>query len=212
MGSGLSKHPDELKADLRKEEAAANLNAADPPTSRTVSSAAQQPEEGSAEQGGCPMKRGDGSYSFDWKAAWRSGFPHGPQGSKPLTPGQAAAASSSSQSEQSSSPSATEETGGCPVKSKSQSSLSSYPEYNVYSQPIVNSANQMPQVANQLPAPSQTKALSTDRVSSSIPKVSVWCFVDKGLFPACMGACAKCVKTLKVEPLLMDVSCLSPYH
>jgi len=54
-----------------------------------------------------------------------------------------------------------EKTDGCPVK---------HSEYNVYSQPI-DPSNNMPSVANQLPAPGQTKKLSTERVSSTIPKV-----------------------------------------
>jgi cytochrome c heme-lyase len=42
-------------------------------------------------------------------------------------------------------------------------------QYNVYSQPI-DANNQMPAVANQLPAPNQKKELPTERVKSTIPK------------------------------------------
>jgi len=54
---------------------------------------------------------------------------------------------------------------GCPVKSKSKSST----VYNVYSQPI-DPKNNMPSVANQLPAPMQNEKLSTERIRSTIPK------------------------------------------
>ena len=65
--------------------------------------------------------------------------------------------------------------GGCPVKhtttSDTNSSTQQYPAYNVYSQPI-NPNNQMPSetIINQLPAPTQTVELSTERVKSTIPK------------------------------------------
>lgn len=62
----------------------------------------------------------------------------------------------------------------CPViqnESKSSSSTTTtQQEYNVYAQPI-DPKNNMPQEANQLPAPGQSKSLSTDRVKSNIPKV-----------------------------------------
>lgn len=56
----------------------------------------------------------------------------------------------------------------CPVK-HSDSSKKQGTMYNVYSQPI-DPTNQMPAVANQLPAPGQTESLSTTRVQSNIPK------------------------------------------
>jgi hypothetical protein len=56
----------------------------------------------------------------------------------------------------------------CPVAGKPKNQQ----EYNVYSQPI-DPSNQMPAgTANQLPAPQQSKPLSTDRVVSNIPKVA----------------------------------------
>jgi cytochrome c heme-lyase len=58
-------------------------------------------------------------------------------------------------------------TAGCPVAHVDDKQ---YPEYNVYSQPI-DKTNQMPKgVKTQLPNATQTMELSTDRVSSSIPK------------------------------------------
>ncbi|KAI2498746.1 cytochrome c-type heme lyase [Fragilaria crotonensis] len=77
--------------------------------------------------------------------------------------------------------------GGCPVKHTPRANVSQSsqcpvskskttnqkvqqgPVYNVYSQPI-DDTNQMPSIANQLPAPQQTIPLSTERVKSSIPK------------------------------------------
>ena len=57
---------------------------------------------------------------------------------------------------------------GCPVKSSDKASALNT-MYNVYSQPI-DPTNNMPVVANQLPNPGQTKSLSTERQSSTIPK------------------------------------------
>lgn len=136
--------------------------------------------ESGSSGGGCPMKRADGSYTFDWKALFQK-HPHGKEGGKPLSKDTLTQASDGSiQVKQ-------ESGGGCPVKhsgnsnnntSIAQESSSGCPvkhqqqqEYNVYSQPI-DPTNQMPKVANQLPAPGQTEELSTNRVSSSIAKVS----------------------------------------
>ena len=63
---------------------------------------------------------------------------------------------------------------GCPVqvqvdKNKNEKNKKSGTVYNVYSQPI-DSTNQMPSTANQLPAPQQTEELSTNRVKSNIPR------------------------------------------
>ena len=63
-----------------------------------------------------------------------------------------------------------QQSSGCPVKHNSNSSQ--HPEYNVYSQPI-DKTNQMPSgVKTQLPSSHQKAELSTERVSSSIPKGS----------------------------------------
>lgn len=106
--------------------------------------------------GGCPMKT-DGSYSFDWSALWNPAFPHGPGGSKPITREDA-----ERMAQEQSKAAAEEESSGCPVKKRPQ-------QYNVYSQPI-DPKNNMPSTANQLPAPGQSEALSTNRIQSSIPK------------------------------------------
>ena len=117
---------------------------------------------------GCPMHQADGSYSYDWRALFRRDFPHGPGGSRPISEQDARAKVVPEE--------------GCPVKK--QSSLDNneettagypvpkrhHPLYNVYSQPI-DQTNNMPKVANQLPAPGQSVPLSTDRVTSTIPKV-----------------------------------------
>lgn len=55
--------------------------------------------------------------------------------------------------------------GGCPVKKDNNNKT----VYNVYSQPI-DATNNMPSIANQLPAPQQSETLSTDRVKSTISK------------------------------------------
>jgi len=130
---------------------------------------------GNAGDSNCPMRRNDGSYSFDWGALFRKEFPHGPGGKKPISEDAARAKTAASSSDgggcpvrhssPSPSPSSDRASDGCPVKTKSK-----HPEYNVYSQPI-DPSNNMPQVANQMPTPFQSKPLPTDRVESNIPKV-----------------------------------------
>jgi hypothetical protein len=133
----------------------------------------------------CPMHRADGTYSFDWRALFQPSFPHGPSGKKPLTEEEARAnitrrlscMDATMASPGTGCPIIKEQqetikvvSGGsgsaCPVKRRGQQQQ----EYNVYAQPI-DPNNNMPQEANQLPAPGQTKPLSTDRVKSNIPKV-----------------------------------------
>ncbi|CAB9519391.1 type heme lyase [Seminavis robusta] len=129
----------------------------EPVSDDTNSSSKSEKSDGG---GGCPMKRSDGSYSYDWRAMFQR-HPHGSKGSKPLS-------SENIQQNQDGSLAAKQETagqsksgqGGCPVK---------HQEYNVYSQPI-DATNNMPKVANQLPAPGQSEELSTSRVKSSITK------------------------------------------
>jgi Cytochrome c/c1 heme lyase len=143
---------------------------------------------GSSSESKCPMHRADGTYSYDWRALFQSSFPHGPGGKKPLTEEEARAnitrrlscMDATMASPGIGCPIKEQETiqvptsiissnsggGGCPVKAGRQQQQ----EYNVYAQPI-DSKNNMPQEANQLPAPGQTKPLSTDRVKSNIPKV-----------------------------------------
>jgi Cytochrome c/c1 heme lyase len=146
--------------------------------------------DNSSKESKCPMHRADGSYSFDWRALFQPAFPHGPSGKKPLTEEEARANLTrrlSCMDATMASPGTgcpikePQETiksstmfggggqgGGCPVNNGRQQQQ--HPEYNVYAQPI-DPKNNMPQEANQLPAPGQTKPLSTDRVKSSIPKV-----------------------------------------
>jgi hypothetical protein len=123
--------------------------------------------------GGCPMKRSDGSYSFDWWKALSSPLsPHGTGGSKPLSENDVVDATSSNTCPVHTS---TNKIDSCPVKNETRQQhqhqhQQRHPEYNVYSQPI-DPTNQMPVNPNQFPAPGQTKPLSTTRVASSIPKV-----------------------------------------
>ena len=156
MGSSESKHATDDVNNKAEHHQAPHLEAT------TVTR-----EEPSTEAtgGGCPMKRSDGSYSFDWGALFRPSFPHGPGGEKPMSEQAARDAVSSKIADSGDNQSSG---GGCPVKHSK--SGSTHPEYNVYSQPI-DPTNNMPKVANQLPAPNQSKALSTERVASTIPKV-----------------------------------------
>eukprot|EP00934_Nitzschia_sp_Nitz4_P006114 Nitzschia sp. Nitz4//scaffold14_size191712//47237//48766//NITZ4_001706-RA/size191712-processed-gene-0.303-mRNA-1//-1//CDS//3329536876//6104//frame0 len=138
----------------------------------------------------CPMHRGDGSYSYDWRRVLEAIGVHGAGGSKPL---------SKEEAQQLTAPAAVVETppssggcpvkhnnnapppepvGGCPVKHDSKPPANdgcpvqhkAHPEYNVYSQPI-DKTNQMPKgVKTQMPTSTQTAEISTDRVKSSIPK------------------------------------------
>jgi len=74
---------------------------------------------------------------------------------------------------------------GCPVKGKSESKAMTGTVYNVYSQPI-DPTNQMPANANNKPAPGQMAPLSTDRVSSRIPKggteAETWTYPSPQMF------------------------------
>ena len=107
----------------------------------------------------CPMhNKEDGSYSYDWWALFRPNFPHKPGGSSPLSP-EAEARAKITRRASILDGTLASPGGGCPVT-----------EYNVYAQPV-DPKNNMPRMANQLPAAQQSKALSTQRVASSIPKV-----------------------------------------
>lgn len=117
----------------------------------------------------CPMhNKEDGSYTYDWWALFRPNFPHKPGGTSPLSPEQQQQAQRAKITRRASILDGTLASpgGGCPVKT----------EYNVYAQPL-DPKNNMPRMANQLPAAQQSKALSTQRVSSSIPKVCLCCCV-----------------------------------
>lgn len=153
------------------------------------SSTVHASKEAATTNSGCPMHRGNGTYSYDWRALLRAGFPHGPGGSTPLTKedAQSKVVATDASSVSPSVPEATVPTSvssGCPVQQPLSSSSSSSkqpggcpvkqrPEYNVYAQPI-DPTNQMPSNPNQLPAPTQSALLSTKRVVSSIPKVCVF--------------------------------------
>jgi cytochrome c heme-lyase len=168
MGGGISKHQDEVAVDTTT-----TTTTTTKPSNNETSSSVQQQEQRSSppeEESKCPMHRSDGSYSYDWRQLFKAAAVHGPKGSKPL-------------SKEEQEKAITAPPGGCPVKHNDSSSSASgcpvahetsnstqYPEYNVYSQPI-DKTNQMPRGARtQLPNATQTMELSTDRVSSSIPK------------------------------------------
>ena len=163
MGTGLSKHEDELKRDATTSDKELSTPMPDPPgSSRSTNN--------SETSSGCPMKRSDGSYEYSLKGIFCKQFPHLPGGSTPLTKEEAQAkAATPTSSSSAGCPIKHENTStgssGCPIKSTGNST----PQYNVYGQPI-DPSNNMPKYANQMPAPGQTKALSTDRVPSSIPK------------------------------------------
>ena len=140
-------------------------------TENSASNQPQQEEQGGGGGGGCPMKRSDGSYSYDWRAI----FHHSSKGTTPWNKDDVNQQKDGSFVRSDDAPKSSQAAaggGGCPVK-----------EYNVYSQPI-DSTNQMPSVANQLPAPGQSEELSTDRVKSSITKVRKAKFV--GLLCTCV--------------------------
>jgi hypothetical protein len=170
MGSGISQHEDERKVESSAAKSLSVVQSKDEESSKPAKQ----------ESSGCPMKRLDGSYAMDWGAMFRPLFPHGPSGSRPLTEDQV---------REKTAPSASSDEGGsggggggCPVKHKPVIVSSDegggggcpvknkHGEYNVYSQPI-DPKNNMPSVANQMPAPGQSKPLSTERVVSNIPKV-----------------------------------------
>jgi cytochrome c heme-lyase len=137
-----------------------------PPVSTSETTPTIDPE--SAEGSKCPMHQSDGSYNWDWKQLFKAAQIHGSQGRKPL---------SKEQQEQARKPQSSSAAagGGCPVQHDTpppqpQSGCPVHPEYNVYSEPI-DKTNQMPKgVKTQLPVATQQTELSTNRVSSSIPK------------------------------------------
>lgn len=162
---------------------------------------ASEDETASSSSSQCPMHNSDGSYSWDLRKAFfgQTKFPHWAGGSKPLSKEEALAATQPKQTADE--PAAAASEGGCPVKheprwpssprsggggggggcpvkhgNNNNNNMTRHPEYNVYSQPL-DPSNQMPSNPNQLPAPTQSKALSTERVASTIPKVSTWCCV-----------------------------------
>jgi len=147
-----------------------------PPKAADSTSSQDISGEPSEEESKCPMHKKDGSYSYDWRAMFRPNFPHGPGSEKPMSEEEAKAKitrRASVMDPTMASPGG----GGCPVQHK---------EYNVYSQPI-DPTNNMPQNANQLPAPEQSAELSTHRVKSNIPKGgasdgSTWTYPSPQMF------------------------------
>eukprot|EP00980_Cylindrotheca_fusiformis_P008293 scaffold1736_cov127-Cylindrotheca_fusiformis.AAC.107 len=132
--------------------------------SKQAQAAPTNPETQS-EESKCPMHQPDGSYSWDWRQLFKAAEVHGPQGKKPLSKEQ----QEQSKHPKSSSDPVQHDTSRAPP-SQSESGCPVHPEYNVYSQPI-DKTNQMPKgVKTQLPVASQKSELSTNRVSSSIPK------------------------------------------
>jgi cytochrome c heme-lyase len=168
MGGGLSKHQDEIKASASE---AIHVSSS---TAETMTMTMTPPKEPTS---ACPMHNADGSYNFDWRSLFKAAAVHGPSGSKPL-PKEDQEKARQTVEESSSS-------GGCPVKAdtrkvpppqeggcpvKHDHKNSQFTEYNVYSQPI-DKTNQMPNgVKTQLPSSTQRSELSTNRVSSTIPK------------------------------------------
>jgi cytochrome c heme-lyase len=165
MGSSSSKHHHDQPKKVE--------DLPSPETKSSPSSNERQELESSSisqeESSKCPMHRSDGSYSYDWRKLFQAAAVHGPSGQKPL--------SKEEQKDVLVSKSYNNTGSECPIQRDISPpvpgcpSSSSYPEYNVYSQPIIDQTNQMPHGAKtQLPNPLQTKELATDRVSSTIPK------------------------------------------
>jgi Cytochrome c/c1 heme lyase len=166
MGSNSSKLPphDDVRDKNLEQSTAPSITKADA-SDDLKSQITVSPTESS----GCPMKRSDGSYNMDWGAMFRPNFPHKPNGSTPLTKEQAKEATNKTTNTNVAGIAGTE-ANGCPIKASSN--WNEKVEFDVYSRPIVNPSNNMPHNPNQLPAATQSVSLSTDRVSSSIPKVS----------------------------------------
>lgn len=165
MGSAQSK-----EVELLNNSVAANKETANSP-SLDETSATEGDAKDKVVEGGCPMKNADGSYRYDWRAVFQR-HPHGSNGSTPLAEDDLTQSANGSLQPQKKAGQGGGG-GGCPVKADrlgGEGGSCPVQEYNVYSQPI-DSTNQMPSNPNQLPAPGQKKAISTDRVSSSIAKV-----------------------------------------
>ncbi|KAL3941877.1 MAG: hypothetical protein SGBAC_003828 [Bacillariaceae sp.] len=162
MGGSQSKdlqNPQVIDGDL--------LSSAKTVNDATISQQAEQQEAEKASESKCPMHKSDGSYSFDWRQMFKAAQVHGPSGAKPLSKEQQEAAKKAKSNDAA---------GGCPVahdtnqKHEESSGCPVHPQYNVYSQPI-DKTNQMPKgVKTQLPTAMQKEELSTNRVSSTIPK------------------------------------------
>jgi cytochrome c heme-lyase len=160
MGAGISKHPDQVAQDERTQPRQQKQQQQQPVAVQT------NEESTNGDTSKCPMHQADGSYRWDWTQMFKAAETHGPSGRKPLStvpPDDASRSASLSAAAASS---------GCPVQHHGGNPPPpSHPEYNVYSQPIMDTRNQMPHgVRTQMPTPTQRKEISTERVASSIPK------------------------------------------
>ena len=121
----------------------------------------------SSSGGGCPMKNKSGSY---WGGFFNGGKnPHVGPNAIPMSTSKDNDNKTNQPQKESLCPVKKQPSssgGGCPVKGNKTDKV----QYNVYSQPI-DPNNNMPAVENQLPAAQQKEYLSTERVSSTIPKV-----------------------------------------
>lgn len=180
MGGSQSK-PDQQNASVAPALAPAQENA-------EVGSSSMH----SSKDAGCPMKKSDGGYTYDWKALFTF--------SKGKHPPLNKSAATNEKSQIVHQPASSEE-GGCPVKHNPEApTATNTPEggcpvqvksgkenqqYNVYSQPI-DPKNNMPNL-NQLPAPGQNEELPTKRVKSTILKGgtedgSTWTYPSPQMF------------------------------
>jgi cytochrome c heme-lyase len=136
--------------------------------SSTSTAAAPTNVQQDQSKSGCPMHNEDGSYSYNVWSVIKGAFIHAPGAKKELpkeAQDKARSVAEAGGCPVKHNPPAQESSSGCPVKHDSK-----YPEYNVYSQPI-DKTNQMPSgVKTQMPSSYQKGDLSTERVSSSIPK------------------------------------------
>jgi len=149
--------------------------------------------------GGCPMKRPEGGYTFNPMAYFRGKKNPHLSVEKPLIKDSSAPTASvetvatndnssgggcpiksTNQTKAAPAPS-NEGGGGCPIKQNNNTPQnnsggcpikdpSSQQQYNVYSQPIDPTNNMPSSPHSNLPAPFQSNSLSTNRVSSNIPK------------------------------------------
>ncbi|VEU39795.1 unnamed protein product [Pseudo-nitzschia multistriata] len=166
MGGGISKHGGD-EAAVRAASAVGDQPGQPPQSQPPPQPPGSEPDAGDEPPASkCPMHKADGSgYSYDWKQLFRAAAVHGPGGSKPLSEKERAEATGATGGGSACpvvhDPAAAG--GGCPVRAP-------HPEYDVYSQPI-DKTNNMPRGASvQLPNASQRIELSTERVSSTIPK------------------------------------------
>lgn len=167
MGGGTSKYEDEESSSSKTDTVALTAS------SQVLDQSTQQKDELSK----CPMHNSDGNgYSYNWTSIFRAAAVHGPQGTKPLPEERVKTIATASGKDGKGDIDA----GGCLVKNNVSSAfiegegggcpVNAHAEYNVYSQPIDKTNNAPKGVGTQLPNATQTTELSTERVSSTIPK------------------------------------------